>query len=125
MYFYKINCLQGVAGGIFNAYCWTHATFTLPRLAGDPHPGVGPEPGRDGDQEQVLHGWYQWVGMALFGQSFTFYIGHFLWKSCEGRRVERLVSGEQIYIYWQFQFQSLGVGSNCCSIIANCLITFF
>ena len=114
-----------MAGGIFNAFCWTHATFTLPHLASDPHPGVGPEPGRDGDQEQVLHGWYQWVGMALFGQSFTFYIGHFLWKSCEGRRVERLVSGEQIYIYWQFQFQSLGVGSNCCSIIANCLITFF
>ena len=22
--------VQGVAGGIFNAYCWTHATFTLP-----------------------------------------------------------------------------------------------
>ena len=43
--------------------------------------------------ERVEHGWYQWVGMMLFGQSFTFYIGHFLWKSCEGRRVERLVSG--------------------------------
>ena len=53
---------------------------------------MGPDPGQE--QERVHHGWYQWVGMALFGQSFTFYIGHFLWKSCEGRRVERLVSGQ-------------------------------
>ena len=42
------------------------------------------------------HAWYQWVGMMLFGQSFTFYIGHFLWKSCEGRRVERLVTGQKL-----------------------------
>jgi hypothetical protein len=33
------------------------------------------------------------VGIALFGQSLTFYIPHFLWKSCEGKKVERLVSG--------------------------------
>ena len=33
-------------------------------------------------------------GIALFGQSFTFYIPHFLWKSCEGKKVERLVSGK-------------------------------
>ena len=42
---------------------------------------------------QVYHGFYQWVGMVLFGQSIMFYIPHFLWKSCEGKRVERLVSG--------------------------------
>ena len=84
-----------MAGGIFNAFCWTHATFTLPPRASDPHPGVGP-----GQEDQVLHGWYQWVGMALFGQSFTFYIGHFLWKSCEGRRVERLVSGTAVNVYY-------------------------
>ena len=107
-----------MAGGIFNAYCWTHATFTLPQLASDPHPGVGPGPGRDGGEEQVLHGWYQWVGMALFGQSFTFYIGHFLWKSCEGRRVERLVSGEEIYINWQIQLrQFITQTSNMCNLI--------
>ena len=29
----------------------------------------------------------------LFTQSICFYVPHFLWKSCEGRRVERLVSG--------------------------------
>ena len=46
--------------------------------------------------QEVEHGWYQWVGMMLFGQSFTFYVGHFLWKSCEGRRVERLVTGQSI-----------------------------
>ena len=45
-------------------------------------------------EEEVFHGFYQWVGIALFGQSFTFYIPHFLWKSCEGKKVERLVSGE-------------------------------
>ena len=47
-------------------------------------------------QEEVYHGFYQWVGIALFGQSFTFYIPHFLWKSCEGRKVERLVSGRPL-----------------------------
>ena len=87
---------KGISGGIFNAYCWTHATFTLPLVSRDGremiHPGVGAMHGQ-GDDNRVYHGWYQWVGMALFGQAFTFYIGHFLWKSCEGRRVERLVSG--------------------------------
>ncbi len=27
---YLSTLFQGVSGGIFNAYCWTHATFTLP-----------------------------------------------------------------------------------------------
>lgn len=45
-------------------------------------------------EDEVYHGFYQWVGIALFGQSFTFYIPHFLWKSCEGKKVERLVSGD-------------------------------
>ena len=43
----------------------------------------------------MYHGFYQWVGMVLFGQSILFYIPHFLWKSCEGKRVERLVSGKK------------------------------
>ena len=43
--------------------------------------------------DPVYHGFYQWVGMVLFGQSICFYIPHFLWKSCEGKRIERLVSG--------------------------------
>ena len=57
-------------------------------------PGVGPLKGSSEPQEEeVYHGFYQWVGIALFGQSLTFYIPHFLWKSCEGKKVERLVSG--------------------------------
>ncbi|XP_023329586.1 innexin inx2 [Eurytemora carolleeae] len=91
--------VKGVHAGIFNAYCWTHATFTLPyRQKGFDgpkiQPGVGPlKPGVDSQQEAVYHGFYQWVGMALFGQALTFYIPHFLWKTCEGKKVERLVSG--------------------------------
>jgi hypothetical protein len=27
---YSSTLFQGISGGIFNAYCWTHATFTLP-----------------------------------------------------------------------------------------------
>jgi len=95
-----ITCdVKGVSGGIFNAFCWTHATFTLPYRQlpdGGPvlYPGVGTMDRSDEQhQEEVYHGFYQWVGIALFGQSFTFYIPHFLWKSCEGRKVERLVSG--------------------------------
>jgi len=58
-------------------------------------PGVGPMKGSEvyEQSEPTYHGFYQWVGMALFGQSLTFYIPHFLWKSCEGRKVERLVAG--------------------------------
>ena len=41
----------------------------------------------------VFHSYYQWVGMSLFVQSMTFYAPHLLWKSCEGRRIERLLSG--------------------------------
>ena len=55
-------------------------------------PGVGPV--TPGHNQPVYHGFYQWVGMVLFGQSIIFYIPHFLWKSCEGKRIERLISGE-------------------------------
>ena len=30
-----------VPGGIFNAYCWTHSTFSLPRTDSQIHPGLG------------------------------------------------------------------------------------
>ena len=54
-----------MAGGIFNAFCWTHATFTLPyrQFQSDGpliQPGVGPlKAGHDPQQEQVYHGFYQ------------------------------------------------------------------
>ena len=59
------------------------------------HPGVGAMQGSNRPQQEdpVYHGFYQWVGMVLFGQSLTFYMPHFLWKSCEGKKIERLVSG--------------------------------
>ena len=59
---------------------------------GQSQPGVGPHD-TPGDTEPVYHSYYQWVGMALFVQSMSFYVPHLIWKSCEGRRVERLVSG--------------------------------
>ena len=66
------------------------------------YPGVGTmSGGEEQHKEEVYHSFYQWVGIALFGQSFTFYIPHFLWKSCEGRKVERLVSGN--YNWWSDQ----------------------
>ena len=41
-----ITCdVKGVPGGIFNAYCWTHSTFSLPARRGQPHPGVGEDQG--------------------------------------------------------------------------------
>ena len=56
-------------------------------------PGVGPEADGEETDPGVQHTYYQWVGMALFVLSVTFYVPHFIWKTCEGRRVERLVSG--------------------------------
>ena len=86
-----------MSGGIFNAFCWTHATFTLPyHQSGSDvlQPGVGPlKRGQEPQEEAVYHGFYQWVGMALFVQALTFYVPHFFWKTWEGKKVERLVSG--------------------------------
>ena len=59
---------QGVSGGIFNAFCWTHATFTLPyHTSGSDvlQPGVGPlRKGQEPQEEAVYHGFYQWVGIS-------------------------------------------------------------
>merc|ERR1719419_848982 len=58
-----ITCdVKGISGGIFNAYCWTHATFTLPYETEQLiHPGVAPDAGST-EHDRVHHGWYQWVG---------------------------------------------------------------
>ena len=47
-----ITCdVKGVSTGIFNAYCWTHNTFTLP-YTDNQHiePGVGPHHHHQGGQ---------------------------------------------------------------------------
>ena len=40
-----ITCdVKGISTGIFNAYCWTHSTFTLPYTSNQHiQPGVGPQ----------------------------------------------------------------------------------
>ena len=158
-----ITCdVKGVSSGIFNAFCWSHTTFTLPynnpgtsqesldrncprfryfrvnsskfqmiicfrffsaNVLNDKkrerddliwpdlkpslnyhatqwfvgptiQPGVGPEIAGVEAAPAVHHSYYQWVGMALFVLSMAFYVPHFIWKTCEGKRVERLVSGD-------------------------------
>ena len=69
-----------------------------PKIVGPTiQPGVGPEVPDDAEATSlgtaVHHSYYQWVGMALFVLSIAFYVPHFIWKTCEGRRVERIVSG--------------------------------
>ena len=88
-----------MSGGIFTAYCWTHSTHSLPSLPRphQVHPGVGPH---NHNQAGVVHySFYQWVGLALFAQSFTFYLPHWLWKAAEGRRLERLAAGLRPVLY--------------------------
>jgi len=93
-----IDCLSdGVPGGIMDAYCWLHGTFSIPeRWVGKqgvdvPHPGVAP--GSKDSEEPVYHKYYQWVAYVLIFQAGLFYIPRFLWKTTEGGRMQMLVSG--------------------------------
>jgi len=94
-----IDCLSdgGIPGGIMDAYCWLHGTFSIPeRWVGEqgvdvPHPGVAP--GSKDGEEPVYHKYYQWVAYVLFFQAGLFYVPRFLWKTTEGGRMQMLVAG--------------------------------
>ena len=46
--------------------------------------------------ERRYHGYYQWVAFVLFLQGFAFYVPHWLWKVCEGRRLAALLQEMQV-----------------------------
>ena len=67
-------CQGEIPEGVMDTYCWIHSTFTLPKLVSEevgvviPHPGVGPVPDLNYEEEIVRHTFYQWVCFVLFLQ---------------------------------------------------------
>ena len=56
-----------------------------------PHQGVGPESGDENDIKR--HAYYQWVPFMLFLQGVMFYIPHYLWKTFEDKKMDKITSG--------------------------------
>jgi len=93
-----ISCINNnVPGNVLNTYCWIMSTFSIPSknkgTQGEdfPHQGVGPETDDDGDR--VVHAYYQWVPFMLFLQGVMFYIPHYIWKTFEDKKLDKITSG--------------------------------
>merc|ERR1719508_634347 len=93
-----ISCINdNVPGNVLNTYCWIMSTFSIPSknkgvMGQDfPHQGIGPETDDEGDR--VVHAYYQWVPFMLFLQGVMFYIPHYLWKTFEDKKMDKITSG--------------------------------
>jgi len=92
-----IDCISGdIPGNVINTYCWIMATFSVPargdQVVGRDNAYQGVEPHADGD-ERVIHAYYQWVPFVLFLQGLLFYIPHWLWKTLEDRKLNKITDG--------------------------------
>jgi len=88
-----IDCIvEDVPQGVMDTYCWIHSTFSVPKAPENPeaHPGVGNDKDED---ERRYHKYYQWVCFTLFFQALLFYIPRYIWKLCEGGKLQMLVQG--------------------------------
>ena len=73
----------GIAERLFNTYCWTHATFTLPSADK-----------ANGEKSTTKHhAYYQWVALLLLFQALCFYFPRWLWRTWEAGRLEGLLAG--------------------------------
>eukprot|EP00095_Tigriopus_kingsejongensis_P011022 maker-scaffold109_size355148-snap-gene-0.18 protein:Tk11022 transcript:maker-scaffold109_size355148-snap-gene-0.18-mRNA-1 annotation:"innexin inx3" len=93
-----IDCISGsIPGNVLNTYCWIMSTYSIPSRPGGTHgkdyayPGV--EPLRPDTGEKVIHAYYQWVPFVLFFQGVLFYFPHWLWKTLEDRRLDKITNG--------------------------------
>ena len=43
--------------------------------------------------DQVVHAYYQWVPFMLFLQGVMFYVPHYLWKTFEDKKMQKITSG--------------------------------
>lgn len=94
-----IDCIsEGIPGKVINRYCWIMSTFSIPsrHAAGQgtnyAYQGVEPINGAD-ESEYIRHAYYQWVPFVLFLQGIMFYAPHFLWKTYESGRLQKITSG--------------------------------
>lgn len=57
-----------------------------------PYQGVEPPNGAD-ESQYIRHAYYQWVPFVLFLQGLMFYFPHYLWKTYENRRLQKITNG--------------------------------
>jgi len=93
-----ISCINdSVPGNVLNSYCWIMSTFSIPSQnkgvdgVNRPHQGVGPE--TEDENDRKVHAYYQWVPFMLFLQGVMFYIPHYLWKTFEDKKMNKITSG--------------------------------
>jgi hypothetical protein len=93
-----ISCINdAIPGNVLNTYCWIMSTFSVPSSKDGvkglnyAYPGVGPETDDEGDY--VFHAYYQWVPFMLFLQGVMFYIPHYLWKTFEDKKLDKITAG--------------------------------
>lgn len=92
-----IDCITtDLPENVINNYCWIMSTFSMPANPEGNHgehfayPGV--EPGVPG-KEKKYHAYYQWVPFVLFFQGLMFYLPHYIWKTLEDRRLDKITKG--------------------------------
>ena len=93
-----IDCIgQSIPGNVLNTYCWIMSTFSVPNSAGGTRGQdfayEGVQPYIEGKSERIHHAYYQWVPFVLFLQGILFYLPHYLWKTLEDRKLDKITSG--------------------------------
>ena len=84
-----------------------HCVYTRPCLADKPgvkgedfaYPGLA-QP-QQGD-EKIYHAYYQWVPFVLLLQGMLFYFPHWLWKTLEDRKLDKITNGLRGTLLRQF-----------------------
>ena len=54
------------------------------------YPGLAPDVK---DEEKTYHAYYQWVPFVLLLQGMLFYFPHWLWKTLEDRKLDKITNG--------------------------------
>lgn len=93
-----IDCISSnIPGNVLNTYCWIMSTFSVPSPPGTEqgidHAYAGVEPYIEGKSERTYHAYYQWVPFVLFFQGILFYFPHYLWKTLEDRKLDKITNG--------------------------------
>ena len=63
------------------------------------------------DDEKIYHAYYQWVPFVLLLQGMLFYFPHWLWKTLEDRKLDKITNGLRgtIFLVAFIHMQALSV----------------
>jgi len=108
-----ISCFgpDNVPGNVLNTYCWIMSTFTMTGAKGA-HQGLGTDTG-----ERTVHAYYQWVPFMLFLQGVMFYIPHYIWKTFEQKKMNKITSN----LRPEKSFRSIDERRDACENLINYL----